>query len=272
MAEYGTPTSNDKGIVPAQPVIQSASATTSPDNSNSGPMAYVVTAIVLAVLLLLAGSLGSCATSVLDAVGDDYWSGHGYTDAPGTSDPYGIEDRQNQRTDSGQTTEPETVSVTDALDLNLSVYEGPLSSYVSASDYAGTEQAVTDYVRSILSVDEQATTVVVQCLRAAARDEATRSHSIRAAIEAADAAQRDIAALEAPVATKGDTDLLATEMQAARDCAANRWAAISQELSLLDTTDELSYADLSDADAQARTASDDATTAITYVLIDSTAN
>lgn len=65
--------------IPGPQIVESASATTSPDNSNSGPFAYILVACVAGVLLLLAASLASCASAIgqvatggLDGFGLDY--------------------------------------------------------------------------------------------------------------------------------------------------------------------------------------------------------
>lgn len=50
--------------IPSPPVIESASATTSPDNANSGPFAYVLTAVVVGVMLVVVTSLSSCASAI----------------------------------------------------------------------------------------------------------------------------------------------------------------------------------------------------------------
>lgn len=59
-------------------VIETASGTTSPDNAKSGPAAYVIFAVVVAVLLALASSVSSCASAasqlmVSGLAQDDAW-------------------------------------------------------------------------------------------------------------------------------------------------------------------------------------------------------
>lgn len=46
------------------PIVESASATTDPDNQNSGPGAYIIFGVVVALLALLILSFSSC-TSIL---------------------------------------------------------------------------------------------------------------------------------------------------------------------------------------------------------------
>ncbi|WP_077598060.1 hypothetical protein [Olsenella urininfantis] len=53
-----------------EPVIESASATTSPDNMNSGNSAYVITAVGLGLVLLLCMGVAGCVSNlVTDGVG-----------------------------------------------------------------------------------------------------------------------------------------------------------------------------------------------------------
>ena len=65
-----------------EPVIESASATTSPDNANSGNGAYVVFAVVAVLLLVLVTGLSSCASALSDVAWRNAearsWGGGGY--------------------------------------------------------------------------------------------------------------------------------------------------------------------------------------------------
>lgn len=55
---------SENSPTPTQPVIESASATTSPDNANSGPFAYVVTAIAVALALAVASAITGCVSAL----------------------------------------------------------------------------------------------------------------------------------------------------------------------------------------------------------------
>ena len=76
---------------PEPPVIETASATTSPDNANSGPLAYVVFGIVIALLVLLGAGLSSCGSMLSSLADEDAWGyvGEDYPDnLPGNPDGY----------------------------------------------------------------------------------------------------------------------------------------------------------------------------------------
>lgn len=72
----------DAGEKNVEPVIESASATTSPDNANSGNGAYVVFAVVAVLLLVLVSGLSSCASALSDVAWRNAeahsWGGNGY--------------------------------------------------------------------------------------------------------------------------------------------------------------------------------------------------
>lgn len=269
MAEYGTPEPASQGhtagagIVPASPVIESASATTSPDNRNSGNGTYVITAMVLVVLFLLGSSLTSCAASLVSSAVRD--PGGYYSDT--------IEDTFTQDAPHGNDdstgSHPESLTVEDALDLDLALYDAPVQDAVSANAYAGAEASVTSYVQSVLSVDAEAADQVVKYLRAAARDESSRKENIQRAMDVADKVQDDLEAIEVPMPTQGDVDIVSTELDTIGLCVSNRWDSIKYELSLLDTSDDISYSDLAAADSEVAGETSDAAQAITYALTDS---
>lgn len=59
-------------------IIEGPSATNSPDNSNSGNGAYVIFAVAVAVVVLLASSLGSCVAGIAELVTSDFAPYGGY--------------------------------------------------------------------------------------------------------------------------------------------------------------------------------------------------
>lgn len=49
---------------PTTPTIESPSGTTDPDNSNSGPAAYVIFAVAIGLLVLLLLGVSSCVSAI----------------------------------------------------------------------------------------------------------------------------------------------------------------------------------------------------------------
>lgn len=70
--------------------IESASATTNPDNANSGAKAYVIAAIAIVVLIGISIGIGSCAALVGRAAISS--SGRGSIDTGLTSRPKSLDD------------------------------------------------------------------------------------------------------------------------------------------------------------------------------------
>ena len=88
---------DETGLVPESPVIESASGTTDPRNSESGPTAYVVFGVVVGLLVLLAMSISSCTAALGSIASSSYlWEDEGYDDAWdegfGTEWPWAEED------------------------------------------------------------------------------------------------------------------------------------------------------------------------------------
>ena len=52
----------------APQIIETASATTSPDNANSGSRAYIITAVALLVFIILCTSICSCSAAAFKSV------------------------------------------------------------------------------------------------------------------------------------------------------------------------------------------------------------
>ena len=116
---------------------ETASATTDPDNANSGPFAYIITGIVVACLLVCGVICSSCASIALSAAGSTgSGSGYGgYTGIPFQDDDFGFDEweewleRYGGTDDSGSgygdyggTSSQGSsglVSVADALDFDL---------------------------------------------------------------------------------------------------------------------------------------------------------
>lgn len=68
---------NDQ-IIPQETVIESASATTSPDNSNSGSAAYVIFGVAVALVALIAIGFSGCVSALGRLALDNHSYGYGH--------------------------------------------------------------------------------------------------------------------------------------------------------------------------------------------------
>ena len=89
---YAAPETFQQAPQRVEPIIESASATTDPENCNSGPAAYVIFGCAAVLLVVLALGLSSCigAVSQLALSGADTSYGYGYGDP--YYDDYGFDD------------------------------------------------------------------------------------------------------------------------------------------------------------------------------------
>ena len=238
-----------------QPVLESASATTSQDN-RSGVAAYVIVAVVLMVLVALALTL----CNVLEVVGTsiDWEDPNTYSfdddDYDDLLDDLGIDDEHN--ISSGQ-----SLTADNALDQYLGCIEYTVSDYVFASDYSGSQQAVATYVKTLASRDASSAAEVKSHLRAAAAagDNATRASELQAAADAAASASESIEALELP-AESSVTGTKAADiienLTDARDDALTRWNKIAQVIDMVTNPSGHTTRELSDLDDEASEVTD----------------
>lgn len=254
----------------SSPVIESASATTSPDNANSGNVAYILTAGAILLAIGLCMGLWNCTSSIVEAAvrshgaeiveqfenslgdGSD-GSEYGYR-SNGSSGDDGSSSRGGSTGSS--------LSVDDAIDLNLDLYSNNIGANISASDYAGTPEAMRSFVLSVVHTDQSHNSQVIADLNAASAADDPREE-VEAAIAECDAAQQELNAVQDPA---GLSDEVTSQAQDARTKAVARWQALASELQLLDTQDEVSYADLANADQSVATATSDAASSLVQAL------
>ena len=231
--------------------FETASATTDPDNSNSGPFAFIITGVCLAVLLGLGLLISSVASIALTAAAS------AMSDAPSSSsmpfdDDFDLNELDelfnqyyqddNNYGGSGASTQNGTssmVTVDEALDFDLAPYGACIDDGVSASAYAGVPQEVRSFVRELVSADRTNTQKVVAALNEAALNDETRAAKVKEAIELSDAGVRAINDIALPSLTNDEGGAVADALGSAKTKAAERWTQMGRELRLLDTTDKI---------------------------------
>ncbi len=269
------------------PVIETASATTSSKENSSGPFAYVLAAITVVCLLAVGSGMAGCVSIVAGLVAD----GHGsapyslqnyYDDIDhyfenDNSSPIGDEDilnlLDNGAPDQDQTLtdggSSETLTPTDALSLDLAVYGSTIDSQVTAFAYAGAQENVAEFARSIEHADRDATTELIGTLRAILREDVSVADGLSQAAEAADKAAEGLGALEVPSVSGSKADDVTKGLEEARGKAADRWKAIASEMRLIASSDGISRSDLDEADTAVADATKDAAEGLSQALADS---
>lgn len=232
-------------------VVETASATTSSDNANSGPFAFIVAGISFALVLVLSLGTAGCVSYALTMAADGYASGYGYADDP-LYDDYDFDDMDfddmdfdefmeqyyNGIPDEGSTSGAQpgnatSATVEEALGFDIAPYGTTVGDEVSASSYAGVPDDVRSYVRGLIALDADYTTKLKSCLNAAAGDEGERAQKLEEAVTLCQEASKALEGLDLPSLeedSEGEAkDLLGT----AKAQAAKRWDCLAEEMGLL---------------------------------------
>lgn len=229
---------------PQAPVIESASATTSPDN-HSGPGVYVILAIGLALIialsLVLANTFGEVLSEVADIVAEEY-----------PDEEWDFDELDHYFDGDTHSTDAD-LTADNIFETRIGCADESVNSYVYASDYDGSQQAVSEFVSALTKADGDSTNLLSMHLRAAmgATDAATRTEELDAAAQAVADAQASIQAIEVPGTDRVSgvkADSVIDALGDAKEDCVERWSAIAKLVDILrspdgHTTDELAELD-----------------------------
>ena len=254
-------------------VMESASGTTSPANSQSGPGAYIVTLICIILMFGLCVAVTSCAKEAFSFainaadrgfsdLGERYYhtdddedvdvplfdedfNGDSFEDYFNEifGDTYGTIENRNRR-DRDSDTQNVDYTPLELLHLDLSIYGGTVDEYVSANAYAGADADVKDFVRELVLTDREATDSIILQFRAAARDEESFNEHIEEAREIAVDAYNATSSQEIPTCSAEVQEYL----EEAQTCVGLRWTAVFDLLDMLEGGKSVSYKDISKLD------------------------
>ena len=271
-SEQPTPDATDAEKRAKAPVIESASATTSPDN-NSGKWPYVLVAVVLAALVALSLALANAAQVIGTAIAEDYsgYDGYGYNERDDSNGYDDFEDFLDDLDGNGATDHDLTSD--NVFDEDLSCYDYSIDDYVFASDYSGSQQAVSDYVKTLTKADATATSSLASHLRAAAAasDDATRADELSQAAQISQQAAEDIKAIELPsgdAISGSKAASIVDDLTSGRDAALTRWKKIGERVELLQSPEGHTSGERADLDTAASRVTD-AAVDLTDALSDS---
>ena len=229
---------------PQVPVIESASATTSPDN-HSGPGVYVILAIGLALIiaasLVLANTFGEVLSEVADIVAEEY-----------PDEEWDFDELDHYFDDDTRSTDDD-LTTDNIFETRIGCADESVNSYVYASDYDGSQQAVSEFVSALAKADGDSTNLLSMHLRAAmgTTDATTRTEELDAAAQVVADAQASIQAIEVPGTDRVSgvkADSVIDALGDAKEDCVERWSAIAKLVDILrspdgHTTDELAELD-----------------------------
>ena len=253
-------------------VIETASATTSDDNKNSGPFAYIITAVALAFLIVIALAGAGCMSFVITAAVSESSTG---SNGGGTVyDPHGNMDTNNMDwqedweeflkeyeqeygtgTGGSTTSDPTdqdkktgSASVGEVLEFSIAPYGSIIDDELSASSYASVPAEVRTFARSVESTDKDYTNKLQALLDAATHDESQRSAKIKEAVDLCGEAKKAMEKIEVPAVTKDDEGAVKDALGTAKTEAAHRWELMGAEIGILNTNEDVDTKKLWDAD------------------------
>ena len=237
---------------PQPSVIESASATTSSDN-HAGAMPYVIVAAALAVLVTLTLALANLVSAVGEGIGDaydeDYYDSFDYDGLLDDLDPQGSTGHD--------------LTADNVFDVELTCTDYTVDDYVFASDYSGSQQAVSAYVKALAKTDADAAGQLAGHLRAAAAatDDASRADELSQAVSICQDTSAAIDGLALPGAadiTGGSADDILEHLTEGRDATRRRWDNLAQLVAVLASPEGHTSSELSDLDNDAGDVTDPA--------------
>lgn len=233
-------------------VIETPSATTSPDNSKSGSAAYLIAVVSLVVCGLLGTALGSCTKLVGAAVGQAIAEDPGwYEEFEDDVAPSLPDDWEGEGVSDSFTPNVQSYTIADALDAELATYQS-VDMLLAASAYANAQPQVSSSVREIVLVDRDATASITGLLHSAAWGNADLADSLE---QAEQEAASTIEALQATQVPSPDNKDVARELEQGRSDTIDRWRAIQAELELLSKNEQVNGSELTEADEAVANAS-----------------
>lgn len=280
----------DEGKTQDDRVIETASGTTSPSNSDSGSFAYVIAGVAIALMLLVGTGLSGCMSLVSTLVEDELGGGDYYT-SPTDSNDNGynynydydfddnffnedftfedmlehLENEEQGGTVPVNTTEPS--SVEQVLGGSLAMYDTTIDSLLPAMSYANANPTVRDYVRDVVLVDRDAASELHSILLSAAWGETELPEALEQASEKAEATAEELRDKQLPAVEGAGAAEASRQLELGRTAAIDRWVAIASELDVLaGMQDAVDTTSLSDADAEVASAAYDAATAFGAAL------
>lgn len=274
-----------RGSEPNDKPIETASATTSHDNSNSGPFAYVITAVVLVLSIIMSLAASGCISYAIATAAHEYSNGRPGTQLPDIDDFDNLEDLdelleryygdsnptssdRNTTTDHGSnagSSGSSTTSVGDALDFDLAAYGQSIDSMVSASSYAGTPAEVRDFVRDLVSKDRTFADAVCASLNSAALDEGARAGKISEAKDKCAEAAKALDGVSIPAVAGDDDGKVKDALGTAKSNAVRRWELMANEIELLQG-ESVNTKALWDVDGHVLQATEDAANNLTEAM------
>ena len=238
-------------------IIETASATTSPDNSNSGGTAYVFAAVGLAVTCLIAISICSFCSLAADILSKQmgYSSSEYAPSDPDGGIPFFDDDDPFRLDDTEVVEEPEGTGIDGERTLEdyrelgtgaetypedilsnlpyMHISSSNIDNELPAHAYGNASSDVSDFARAIEKTDKEANDSLLSTLGRASRNKEGREDAIEEAAKTCEQALSDLDKLKIPKLEGKDSVTITSQLKDAQAAAIARWRAISGEVGLM---------------------------------------
>ena len=281
-------------VVPDQPVVETASATTDREAARStGPLPIILGVVALVLSVAMAAGVGSCTSVAVHQVLQEElaqhpngYVPHSYNDVNGYSDELDpeLQDLLNQlygddysgqglTGDIGTSSRTGSYTTADALTDSSLVYLDGYTVSVSAREYSGVQPAVSEFVRAIDSADQEGMERVQRHLRAAASasEDAVRTEELEAArtavADALKAADEISVPQTASLTDSADATAsrISSEASSASKLYHDRWQAYADVIEAV-ITPRQDFHELAELDSKADYLVDDVSNELSYLL------
>lgn len=253
---------------PKRPEGETASATTSPNNSSSA-LPYLIVVASLACVIALSINLANAIDSFLfralsESDVPSYSDGFDGFDFFDNDDSENLDDlydfynfdgtsSSSPELENDSNTSQEELDDDTVLDYEVYSFDYSVADDISATDYAGSQSAVSSYVRTYSSKDKDAISQLNAHLRSAKNLEgAERDRELTSAAQVCKDASQVLSEITIPdssAITGSKAQEIVSKLENARSEGMQRWTTISQIVDIMrsptgHTTQELNNLDL----------------------------
>ena len=252
---------------PAEKPIESASATSSSEANHSGPGAYIAFAVVVVLLCglasLAANALGNLTAEIGETVVDQIENGSDQDDDWDWGFSAGRDEIDPDDDFTGE------VSYESAIDYSYDVLWERASDYVYASDYDNADAKVTEAVKALCELDDDASDELFDRFYDAWGEYDDAPGKMAEAKGIANAAKAAIEAYKIPDGIGAEAK---RDLEDARDALAERWEHVAKLCDELSVSGKKDADDLSAIDTEASDLASKAGGLLDDALTDSASN
>ena len=178
-------------------------------------------------------------------------------------------DNGQPKHDDASTSMNKKVSAKDALGAELAMYQTTIDALLAQSSYANAQQPVRTFVRALVLADRDASSEIASSLHSAAWNDKDIAQALSDAKQKAEETVKALQEEELPEVAGGKAQDVKDRLESGRKHALERWEAVSSELDLLGSAEELDSSALTEAEKRVTDATQSAAEDFAQAMSDS---